>query len=75
MLMHIALSVKIDVALFRNNFSNSEAVSRTILGVASSLGNVKGRDERCAELSALEIIEASGSLGKQEMIAIISIYR
>jgi len=29
-------------------------------GVASSLGNVKGRDERCAVLRALDIAKASG---------------
>ena len=31
--------------------------------VASSLGNVKGRDERSAGLRALDIAEASGSWG------------
>jgi hypothetical protein len=29
-------------------------------GVASSIGNVKGRDERAAVLSALDIANASG---------------
>ena len=55
------LSVNIDVALFRKNFSNLEAVSRMTCGVTSSLVNIKGRDERCAMLRALDIAKASGS--------------
>ena len=54
-----SLSVNIVVALFQKTFLIGGA-SRMGFGVASSLGNVKGRDERCAVLRALDIAKASG---------------
>jgi hypothetical protein len=54
-----AMSVNIVVAFFKKIFLIG-GVSRMGFGVASSLGNVKGRDERCAVLRALDIANASG---------------
>jgi hypothetical protein len=53
-------SVKIVVAFFKKNFSNFECCFPVTYGVAGSLTNVKGRDERSAVLRALDIAEASG---------------
>jgi hypothetical protein len=42
-----------------------EAVSQSNFGVASSIGNVKGQDERSAALRALDIANASGCWGNR----------
>ena len=68
-----ALFFKIDVAFFEKRFSNIEASVQIDFRVASSIGNVKGRDERSAALRALDIAYACGCSGSQEMIDIISI--
>ena len=45
------VSVKVDVAFFGKTFSKLAAMFHIICAVASSLGNVKGQDERCAPLT------------------------